>query len=107
LKGLINKLLENRLTGGWTGLSLAPNEQKRSKSRKVKVTPSCCWQRDLAEFLPDSEWAILFFKTAGFNPSPTPPILLLTYSAGSGANLLHLGFRPLHFREACGSFPAG
>jgi hypothetical protein len=29
-------------------------------------------------FIPDSESAILFFKTAGFNRSP-PPRLILTY----------------------------
>jgi len=30
-------------------------------------------------FLPDSDPAISFFKTAGFNRSPTPPALILAY----------------------------
>lgn len=31
-------------------------------------------------FQQDNEWPFLFFKTAGFNPSPTPPRLFLTQS---------------------------
>jgi hypothetical protein len=31
-------------------LKVAQKEQKQSKSRKLKVTLSCGWQRDLVEF---------------------------------------------------------
>jgi hypothetical protein len=32
-------------------------------------------------FQPVSKVAVLFFKTAGFNRSPTPPFFIVAYSA--------------------------
>src|SRR6267143_6080282 len=52
---------------------------------------------------PETLSSLTVFKTAAFNHSATPPFLILTYSLGQGANLLHPEFRPLHFGGACRS----
>src|SRR5258708_40357478 len=58
------------------------NWRKTNETQKTGEQLTDSWQRDLAELMSVSEVTIYFFKTAGFNRSPTPPFLILAYSAG-------------------------
>ena len=50
----------------------------------MELALSDSWQRVYVDFAPDSEAAISFFKTAGFNRSPTPPFLSITCNCAWG-----------------------
>jgi len=72
-----------------TKLSLKPeqNGPKPDKSKKLELALSDSWQRVYVDFAPDSKSVASFFKTARFNRSLTPPLLILTYSASQQAVL--------------------
>jgi hypothetical protein len=54
------------------------NWRKTSELQKIGNELTDSWQRDLADFMSVSKVAVSFFKTAGFNRSPTPPFLIVT-----------------------------
>jgi hypothetical protein len=78
------KLVDTRREGSTvTKLSLrvAQNRLKSANYKKLELLLSDGWQRVYIDFTPDSKVPSSLFKTAGFNRSPTPPFLILTYSA--------------------------
>jgi hypothetical protein len=71
-------------------LKLEQNGPKADKSRKLEVLLSDGWQRVYVDFAPDSEAMTSFFKTAGFNRSPTPPVLNSNVFCKSASSLVTL-----------------
>jgi hypothetical protein len=55
-------------------LKTGQNGPKPDKSKKLDFALSDGWQRVYVDFAPDSEAVASFFKTVGFNRSPTPPL---------------------------------